>query len=261
MSWTGISLADLAFYIVDVQQTIFREDAVTDHRGIELSAVKDRYSRKVPEETARFVVPTTDSLVRTIDVLLGVDRSKETTPEAPEGVWACVSDSDTSLRVSDGACPSESTTLVLGSVSSSEGGAIREEFEMQDEESREAGAFLMDLEDDELQSAALDMGDSVHEGMVFGAPSSVSPIASSATGSAVTPMDQNDDTMHFSESGPFASEAARAIGGSGGRPFANLTNKQRGTTGQQPFKRPRVTTRTVKHTVPPAGPLMTVKKF
>jgi hypothetical protein len=69
-TWTGISLRDIAPFVLSVQQVVFRDDAVTDHRGIELSAVKDRYNRKIPEELARFQAPNIELLKSSIDSLL-----------------------------------------------------------------------------------------------------------------------------------------------------------------------------------------------
>ena len=47
--WTGLSAADFSDAVMHLHERLFCSEAVRDHRGIELSAVRDRYARQVEQ--------------------------------------------------------------------------------------------------------------------------------------------------------------------------------------------------------------------
>lgn len=84
--WSGLSVNSIAPCIMAVHKAIFHVQ-IKDHRGVELSAVRDRYSRRTHGNVASFVPPSQQE----IDVLLAAHLVPEPTDQEAETTAATAS--------------------------------------------------------------------------------------------------------------------------------------------------------------------------
>jgi hypothetical protein len=77
-TWTGLSTVDFSDAVMHLHKRLFCGEAVRDHRGVELSAVRDRYARQAEqlnlENLSGRTAPVTEGLKKALSDKIQEER-------------------------------------------------------------------------------------------------------------------------------------------------------------------------------------------